>query len=109
MSLFKIDSVYLYTSGTDSTKEELDAKKTLQAAKVSFTELAYNDTAQIPAVLSALNTWSWGEEKNQTVFTKFPIITWKEYYTDLHPMDFNVTNNNDLKTSSLIKNSKLVA
>jgi hypothetical protein len=59
-------------------------------------------------VLAALNTWYWGEAKQQRKFTRFPIVTWKEYYTDLYPMDFNTVGTKELENSTLLKNSGVV-
>lgn len=108
MSLTRIDTVYLYTSGTNSTSDEIATKKALDDADISYTELAYNDPVQIPDVLRALSTWYWGVSKAQRAFTRFPIVTWKEYYNDLYQMDFNSVGLSEFEDSSLLLNSELV-
>jgi hypothetical protein len=104
----KIDNVYLYTAGTLGGKEDAAAKKLLNDAKISYVELAYSDASQHVAVFSAVSTWYWGEDKSQRHISKFPFVHWKEYYDDLFPMDFNTIGVDELKVSSLLKNSKVV-
>lgn len=108
MSISKIDSVFLYTGGINSSNADISVRQALTKANISFSELGYHDSTQIPGVLAALSTWHWGKDKHRRPFTTFPIVTWKEYYTDLHQMDFNAVGLIELKSSSLITNANVV-
>ena len=104
----KIDGVYLYTSGTLSTEEELATKKLLDDSGIPYTHLEYNEPKQHPSIFSALSTWYWGVDRANRNFDRFPLVHWKEYYDDLYPMDFNAVGLQELKDSSLLKNKTVV-
>lgn len=72
--LNKIVQVYLYTTNTDDASAQ--AKQWLDTNGVEYTLLEYNDVAQHPDVLGALNSWF------GTNFTQFPIVTYDEIYDD---------------------------
>lgn len=108
MALVKIKNVYLYVGLTENGAECFNAKKLLADNNIPYTLLAYNHDAQHASVFAALNTWSWGPNKETKEFTDFPIVHWTECYDDFSTELFCATSVAELNNSTLLANKEIV-
>lgn len=86
--LVRVRSVCLYMAYTREAFAGLAIMETLDEKKIPYLLLSYPEKSHQKAVLEALGTWYWGEDKEQRDFTRFPFVTWEELYDD-HTMIVN--------------------
>lgn len=105
-----IKEVCLYVANTTTVADQLLAANTLAAANISYHYLSYgDDLVGQNATLSALSTWTWGDNIVATMtFSTFPIVTWKECYDDYTLQVCCVVGSDQLANSSLLANASLI-
>lgn len=82
--IVRISDVRLYIEyrNEGAVVEGVRIRKLLDDEGVPYIIMAYMDDAQLPDVLSALSTWSWGKERRKEQLTTFPLVTWSEHHDD---------------------------
>lgn len=81
MALQKIEEVYLYISEVvDNSAENIQAAAFMDHSGIPFTRMMYNDKAQHPDALGALNSW-W--EGKLPPLDGFPFVTYVEVHDDI--------------------------
>lgn len=65
--------IYLYGALDANVAESYKAKEAMDASGVEYTHLFYSDEAQLPHVLTPINTWF----KDRKI-SGFPFVTWTE-------------------------------
>lgn len=81
MAIKKIEEVYLYVSEVvNNSAENIQALAFMDHSDIPFTKMMYNDSAAIPDVLAALNTW-W--QDRLPPLESFPFITYVEVHDDI--------------------------
>jgi hypothetical protein len=108
VSLVKIKDVVLYVGLTANGAECFNAQKLLADNNINHKLLAYNDISQHKGVFDSLNTWRWGAQAEQRVFTDFPIVHWTECYSDFSTQLKCAASVTELNNSVLIANKQLV-
>lgn len=108
-NIVKITEVHLYSGLTAEASECFECKKVLNDNGIKHISLFYGDDPQgHNDNFAALSTWSFGPEFKQYTFTKFPIVTWKEYYDDYERWIEVAQSSTELLNSNLVKNKALV-
>ena len=82
MTVARIEEVTLYTSSTEDAVGTHELRAWFDHSGIDHIKLNYADVDQIPAVLSAINTWWQADEQGvaQDPVTSLPIVI----YTEVH-------------------------
>lgn len=107
-NLVRIKEVYLYVGFTDTAAFCYEVKKLLDDNGIKYILLAYTDDSAHAGVFGALNSWAWGREARNEVFTNFPIVTWKECFDDFESSVECATTKEQVE-SKLLSNKNLIA
>jgi len=84
MAIVKIEEVFLYTAtATTNVAENLEAVAFMDHSGIQYTKLQYNDAEQLPAVLSAVNTWWDRPDMAREPLTGFPFLVYTEVHDDI--------------------------
>lgn len=76
MAHLRNNEFVLYIGLCETATDCFHAYQHLDGQRISFRVLNYGDPAQVPAVLSSLQTWFPGET------LAFPLVTYNEVYED---------------------------
>jgi hypothetical protein len=82
--LARIKDVSLYVGLTEDALACFEMKAFLEANAIPYTLLAYMDDSQHEPNFQALSSWVWGPDGEKRAFTKFPILTWREFDEDFN-------------------------
>ncbi len=108
-NIVKITEVTVYTGLTEDAGDCFACKKLLDQEGVKHNLLNYGHEPEVHAAnFAALSTWTFGPDFKQHTFTKFPIVTWKEFYDDYERWMEVAVSSEELKNSNVIKHKAIV-
>ncbi|MGH7744917.1 MAG: hypothetical protein ACREQ5_08950 [Candidatus Dormibacteria bacterium] len=109
--LVHIKDVYVYVAFT-TPEASADCTRALTALRtlgIKFNVLSYSDhTEGQQATLSALNTWTFGEDAHQINCSDFPILVWDECFDDFQVYRCLAHGLKDIKASAVFGKVGLV-
>lgn len=108
--LVKINEVHLYVGLTDGAADCVEALRLLRKAGIKFTLLNYSDQEDHHQHnFKALSGWPFGSPDNpyKKEFSDYPIVTWKECYSDWTVQQHAAHGLQELKESNLLSNEEV--
>ncbi len=100
-TLARIKDVSLYVGLTADVQACYDMKKFLEDNSVQYLLLAYMDETAHEPNFKAMSTWTWGPEGEKREFSRFPILTWREFDTDFNEVLQYATTIEEVRTKLL--------
>jgi hypothetical protein len=108
-NLVRVFDIHLYVGLTEGAGKCYEIVKFFKENNIPYTLLNYSDQVEHHQhTFNALSSWRFGLDNEQTVFTDFPIVVWKEGFDDFTSCPQYSLSLEDLVTRSVVTRKDLI-